>query len=528
MRPSTVKELNRALEHALCDAEAAATLAKVLLKREYPRAAFASAWEALLRNQFHDILPGSGVRAVYDDAHRELEGALAVARAQRDGALEQLSHAHGSGERLVVWNLSFDDRPLSLRLPVPALPELDLARLSLSAPDGSEVRTEVIGSELHVVGSVVVPGLGYLSIGYPGLEAGARRATQAAGRTAGERVPDPMVLENEHLRAEVAPDGSLISLVHRSSGREALAGPGNQLWLYPDVPREWEGWELDATYPSAGERLLAISPPERLPGQLQQAIRVRYDAQGSEVTQTYALRRGSRRLEILTAVQWRGRRLLLRAQTPLNVRAASATFETAFGTVARSTHSNTSWDAAQFEVPGHRFADLSEAEFGVSLLTRSKYGYSAKGNVLGLSLLRGPLMPDPSADAGEHTFVYALYPHAGDWRNGTLREAHDLNAPLRAYFSAVRGSEAGSASAGRLLSVGHVALRLSALKLSEDNDQSVILRVYDAHGARGLLQPDGLGVRRWSRVDLLEQPEAGELSFTPYKVVSLESGLFGK
>ncbi len=513
-----VKELNRALEHALCDAEAAATLAHLLLKRAYPREEFTAAWEALLRNQFHDILPGSGVRAVYDDAHRELKGALEVAQTQRDDALQQLSHAHGSGERLVVWNLSLGDRPLSLRLPVRELSGSNPESLLLSAPDGSEVYTEVIGDELLVVGNTTVPGLGYLCLGV-----GADSTREAAGHLADEAVLELMVLENEHLRAEIAPDGSLASLIYKASGREALDGPGNQLWLYPDVPREWEGWELDASYPSGGERLLAISPPERLPGRLEQAVRVCYDAQGSEILQTYVLRQGSARLEIRSAVRWRGRRLLLRAQTGLNVRSTSASFETAFGTVSRSTHSNTSWDAAQFEVPGHRFADLSEADFGVSLLTRSKYGYNARGNVLGLSLLRGPLMPDPSADAGEHAFTYALYPHDGDWRNGTLREAHDLNAPLGAFYSATLGN-AEAIPAARLLSMGHPALRLSALKLCEDDDQSVILRVYDAHGARGHLKPEGLGSGTWMRVNLLEDPETGELSFTPYKVLSLKSG----
>ncbi|WP_425145227.1 alpha-mannosidase [Deinococcus sp.] len=502
-----VKELNRAAEHALSDAETAATLAHLLLGREYPKGELHAAWERLLRNQFHDILPGSSVKAVYDDAWRELGEALETGRFQRDRALQALSDAHGSGERLVVWNLSFDDRPLNLRLP-------GLAGLSLRAPDGSEVQTEHQGGVLHVAGSATVPGLGFLC-----LEVGA--ANDAAD---GAEVSDPLTLENDYLRVVINPDGSLASLVEKATGREALSGPGNQLWLYPDVPREWEGWELDATYPLGGEQLKAIEMPKRLPGRLEQAVRVRYDAQGSPVVQTYVLRQGARRLDIRTEVEWRGRRLLLRAQTPLNVRAAFASFETAFGTVTRSTHTNTSWDAAQFEVPGHRFADLSEADFGVSLLTASKYGYSAKGNVLGLSLLRSPLMPDPTADEGQHAFVYALYPHAGDWRNGTLREAHDLNAPLRAYHSTAAGG--GEASA-RLLSVSRTpassALRLSALKLSEDDGEAV-LRVYDAHGSRGTVQPQGLGIGRWLPVNLLEEVMLGSrLDFTPYRVVSLKA-----
>jgi alpha-mannosidase len=496
-----IKELNRALEHALGDAEMACALAFKLLDSPYPRETFQGLWEVLLRNQFHDILPGSGVRAIYDDARRELAEALRQAEKLRDDALQALSNAHGTGGRVVVWNLSFDERPLSLRLP-------GQSELRLRAPDGTPLQTESDENGLLVTGNVTVPGLGYLCLGVD--------ADQAASD--GDSTLSPLTLENEHLRVVVAPDGSLESLLDRALGREALAGPGNQLWLYPDVPREWEAWELDASYPEGGVRLSAVARPERLPGQLEQAIRVQYEAQGSRVTQTYRLRAGSRRLEIDTEVDWQPRRLFLRALTPLNVRAAQASFETAFGTVARPTHRNTSWEAAQFEVPGHRFADLSEGDFGLSLLTTSKYGYSAHGNVLGLSLLRSPITPDPSADAGKHAFTYALYPHAGDWRSGTLREAQDLNAPLRGFFTSETGKGENSA---QLLSIGHRSLRLSALKLAEDDD-ALLLRVYESQGTRGTAVPDGLGVPHWTPVNLLEEASEATLDFTPYRVLSLK------
>ena len=497
-----IKALNRAVEHALSDAEAACTLAFTQLGAAYPRPTFGALWETLLRNQFHDILPGSGVRAIYEDARQELEAALVQAQALRDAALQRLSDAHGAGERLVVWNLSLEDRPLSLHIP-------GQAPRALRAPDGTPLHTEATGAGLLVTGPVTVPGLGYLC-----LSAGV--GDEPDGTSDDPAFPS-LTLENEFLRVVVAPDGTLESLWDKAGGREALGGAGNQLWLYPDVPREWEAWELDASYAAGGERLSAAAPPERLPGRVEAAVRVRYDARGSAVTQTYRLRRGSRRLDIETWVEWRGRRLLLRALTPANVRAAHASFETAFGTVTRPTHHNTSWEAAQFEVPGHRFADLSEGDFGLSLLTDAKYGYSAKGNVLGLSLLRSPITPDPSADAGTHAFTYALYPHAADWRNGTLREAHDLNAPLRAYPTAAAGH--GGASA-RLLGTGHSSLRLSALKLCEDDD-AVLLRVYEAHGTRGQAAPAGLGVPEWTPVTLLEEAQDGDLSFTPYRVLSL-------
>ena len=130
-------------------------------------------------------------------------------------------------------------------------------------------------------------------------------------------------------------------------------------------------------------------------------------------------------------LDWRDRRVLLRSLTPAAVRAERAIFECAFGVVERPTHANTSWDEARFEVPGHRFADLSEPGFGLALINDAKYGHSARDNVLGLSLVRSPVYPDPLADEGEQRFAYALMPHACDWREGGVREeAEDLNQPL--------------------------------------------------------------------------------------------------
>ena len=151
----------------------------------------------------------------------------------------------------------------------------------------------------------------------------------------------------------------------------------------------------------------------------------------SRVVQTLALAANGRRLDIETWIDWRDRRALLRTLTPAAVRAERATFECAFGVVTRPTHANTSWEEAQFEACAHRFVDLSEPGFGLALINDAKYGHSVRGNVLGLSLVRAPVYPDPLADEGEQSFTYALMPHAGDWREGGVREeAEDLNQPL--------------------------------------------------------------------------------------------------
>ncbi|WP_420594090.1 alpha-mannosidase [Deinococcus sp.] len=492
-----VKALNRRLEHTLSEAETACALAHHLLGAAYPREALTTLWETLLRNQFHDILPGSSVKAVYDVTHQELGAALEQAQTLRSEKLQALSNAvEGQAGQVVIWNLSSDDRPVSALL---------------STPEGQALPGELLG--LH--GEKIVPGLGYLS-----LPQSAKGETPNAPTTP---ATGDLILENELLRVEIAEDGTVASIILKASGREMLSGRGNQLWAYVDMAREWDAWEVDASYAEDGQELLAESRPERLPDALSQQIRVRRKHGQSIITQIYELAPGSARLDIHSEIDWKGRHAFLRSLTPINIRSPHATFETAFGTVSRTTHTNTSWDAAQFEVPGHRWADLSDGAFGVSLLTDSKYGYSCRGSVLGLSLLRSPVYPDPTADEGHHRFSYALYPHAGDWRSGTTSQAHDLNAPLLAFTAAGEGGRLPPQ--GQLLALP-AGLRLSALKLAEESD-ALLLRLYEAHGQSNdfQAQAEGLAVLQvngWQRVNLLEETaEQGEVTVRPYQVVTL-------
>ncbi|THF71668.1 alpha-mannosidase [Deinococcus sp. Arct2-2] len=501
-----IKRLNRRLEHTLPDAEAACALAARLIHRPYPYAELHALWKVLLRNQFHDILPGSSVQAVNMVACGEMGEALVAAAQVRDAALQALSDAvAGPENRVVVWNLTLQDRPLSGEL---------------SGLDG-----------LKIPPGLTVPGLGYLS--FPVVSAEPLPAPFS---------PDSLTLENEYLRVQVRADGTLDSLYDKQQDRDMLDvdGRGNQLWAYVDIPRQWEAWDMDATYAQEGEEWTALEQPRRVSATEVQVRRGSQHERGnrSVITQTYTLNPGSKRLDIHTHADWQGRRCFLRALVPLQVRADTATFETAFGAVTRPTHTNTPWDAAQFEKPGHRWADLSEggsgeAGSGLSLLTDSKYGYSAAGNVLGLSLLRSPIAPDPTADEGEHQFMYSLYPHAGDWRNDTVAQAHDLNAPLLAYRTAASGRTLPESA--RLLHLqGGPGLRLSALKLAEDSE-SVIVRLYETHGTRGQATLTGLDILGlqdgWQAVNLLEEALNTEasapqrtLAFTPYQVLSLRSG----
>jgi alpha-mannosidase len=518
-----VKSLHRRLEHALVEAEAAATLAYVWHGRSYPQEELNRVWQILLLNEFHDILPGSSIHSVYETAHREFTSALDEtvrlredALALSDPATAPAEYPKGGGraapsaEEGLIWNLQLHDRPLFV----------EIARLNspvrFSVYERELVTQRLEGDRLLVgAADVIVPSLSAVLL------------RPVPGETAATFSPlyvDRRGIENENLRIRVYGDGALASIYDKVCGREILAGRGNQLWLFTDIPRRFDAWDVDASYADEGVELLALGEPEVIErGPLRGALRVIRHQDNIEIAQDYRLSAHSRLLEIRTRVRWRGRRRLLRALFPLAIRTHEVWAETAFGAVARPNHRNTPWDQARFEVPAHRWADLSEPNYGVSLLNDGKYGYSAQGNVLGISLLRSPIYPDPYADEGDHEFVYAIYPHAGDWRNGTVQAAEDMHYPLR--VTAARDTPPS------LFRFKTNPLKLACLKKAEDSDD-VILRLYEPNGNRGQASLEtALRLQRAVVVNILEE-QTGELivederritfAFTPFQVISLK------
>jgi alpha-mannosidase len=343
-----------------------------------------------------------------------------------------------------------------------------------------------------------------------------------------ERFGGTVVLENEVLRVEIGSDGTLHRVYDRALDREALDGRGNQLWAYVDKPREWDAWDVNEDYELEGEEVGAVESLEVVEdGPLRASVRVERRWRSSRITQTYRLCAGSRRLDVETEISWHERQVLLRALFPLAIRSHEATFETMYGAHRRPTHRNTSWDSTRFEVSAHRFADLSEPDYGVALLNDGKYGYSARDNVLGLSLLRSPMYPDPLADEGDHRFTYSLFPHPGDWtETRVVEEAFALNSPL---FAAPGAPEGVLPAESGLVSTEGLPVALGSLKAAGDGP-GVVLRLYEPRGARGeCALRFAPGVERVERANLLEEAE-GEvevkggvvrLELRPFEVVTL-------
>ncbi|MBV9878270.1 MAG: alpha-mannosidase [Verrucomicrobia bacterium] len=502
-----VKLLHRQLEHALVEAETAAAVAFVWEGRSYPAERLASLWQTLLLHQFHDILPGSSIHSVYDAAHQQLTAALEEAGRLREDSLRRSQPGYA------VWNLQLRDRPFFA----------ELTRAGDKAPSVFSIESRQLLTQQLGDGGLLLADSGAT---VPALSAVALRSESGATSPAKPllRVTSRQI-ENQDLRIRLNQDGTVESIYDKTFEREVLAGRGNQLWLFTDIPRQFDAWDIDETYIDEGTELLAAAEPEITEqGPIRAALRLVRRFEDIEIIQDYRLTAHSRRFEITTQVKWRGRRRLLRAIFPLAIHTHEVWSETAFGAVARPTHRNTPWDQARFEIPVHRWADLSEPDYGVSLLNNGKYGYSAHGNVLGISLLRGPIYPDPYADEGEHAFVYALYPHAGDWRNGTVREAEDTHSPLRIIPTSGSGRPSLFRFAGE-------SLRLASLKKAEDSD-AIILRLYEAHGGRGKTTLEtAIPLQKAVVVNILED-ETQELAITderritfefkPFQVISLK------
>lgn len=494
-----IKKLNREAEHRLLEAEAFATIA-ALDGTPYPSRDLELSWKTLLLNQFHDILPGTSIAEVYTEARCRLEEVVGDAEKLRDAALDFLRVGTGDGDATMVANAGLHPRPLTV-----LLPDKEGTQDVVSAKDGEPLPAQPTEDGLLVhAPDVTVPALGGLSMRFT------QRERNHEKRISGVYASDRggcVALENESLRVEISAGGSLHRVYDKSMGREVLDGVGNQLWAYVDKPRKWDAWDVDEDYEAEGEEVSGVESVEVAEdGPLRAAVRVVRGWRNSRIVQTYRLLSGSLKIDIATEVYWGERRVLLRALFPVNVRTHEATYETMYGVVKRPTHRNSPWDAARFEVCAHRFVDLSEPGYGVALLNDGKYGHDVRGSVLGISMVRSPIYPDPYADEGYQRFTYSLFPHAGGWvQAGVAEESFALNSPL---IPVPAGGEEPNTG---LVEVEGVRLMLGSLKQAEDG-RGIILRIYEPYGARGVCT---LRFRRRiqsaRRVDLLERPSKGEL-----------------
>ncbi|MFE3763058.1 alpha-mannosidase [Streptomyces sp. NPDC059104] len=456
------KQGNRHSESLLREAELwAATAAVRVPGSGYPYEDLERLWKTVLLHQFHDILPGSSIAWV----HREARATYAKVREELHGIVlaAQLALA-GEGAAELVFNC---------------------------APHARR-----------------------------GIPAGGAGVPLREGRpvTVEERPDGGHVLANGRLRVRIDGRGLIVSAYDLEADREAVA-PGrtaNLLQIHPDFPNMWDAWDIDAFYRNSVTDLVEVdAPPLAEAGPDAVTVRVRRSFGRSSVVQSITLRAGAKTVDMVTEVDWHETEKFLKAAFPLDVKAERSASETQFGHVYRATHTNTSWEAAKFEICAHRWIHVAEPGWGAAVLNDSTYGHDVTRDVrpdggqtttVRLSLLRAPRYPDPETDQGVHTLRFALAP--GARIEDAVREGHALNLAERVV--------PGAGPVAPLIAVDEDAVVVEAVKLAEDRSGDVIVRLYESRGGRATatLAP-AFPITAAVESDLLERPLDGAAVAAP-------------
>ncbi len=474
------KRGNRRSEHLLREAELWCSTAAVRNPGsfEYPAAELKRLWRLVLLHQFHDILPGSSIAWVHQDAERNYAAISASLEILIGKAAAVLL---GGGSRTFLLNAAPHARN--------GVPALAAAELS---PTG--------------------------------------RPVQATALNGGH------VLDNGIIRAVLDADGLLASLTDHATGREAIApgARGNLLELHRDTPNQWDAWDIDEFYRRNVTALTAAQAIRLEHAGTSAVVVVDRVAGSSPVTQRITLDAGSGSLTITTAVEWQESEKLLKLGFPLDVRADRSASETQFGHVFRPTHVNTSWEAAKFEICAHRWIHVAEPGYGVAISNAATYGHDVTRSVrnsdggtttsVRLSLLRAPKFPDPTSDRGHQELTVTIRPGAG------IAEAVEEGYRTNLVPRLVKGTH----GAEPLFAVDNPALVIEAVKLAEDGSGDVVVRLYESLGQRsaGVLTAN-FPVTAVQATDLLERiieapgvnaaaaEQSVELLLRPFQLVTL-------
>uniref|UniRef100_A0A4W4DUQ1 alpha-mannosidase n=1 Tax=Electrophorus electricus TaxID=8005 RepID=A0A4W4DUQ1_ELEEL len=468
-----IKLGNRRCEALLHDVEVGSCLAlSQNVGFSYPTKQLQELWRLLLLNQFHDVIPGSCIEMVVEDALEYYKG----------NSLS-LDEVH-----LILNTLSWD------RTEVIALSE-EGAQSRLGTPNLDKGHHSLYGRNLcRQTGKVLQIGIFVMR------------------QSAEKLFCNTFVLMCFGYREAIS-DGCF----------------GNQFVLFDDVPLYWDAWDVMDYHLQTRKPVVDVIKPVQvlssggLRGSVTFSLRI---SAKSSITQEVILDANCPYIKFSTQVDWAEAHKFLKVEFPVQVRSSNATYEIQFGHLQRPTHRNTSWDWVRFEVWGHKWADVSEHGFGVALLNDCKYGYSVHQNIMTLSLLRAPKAPDANADMGHHEFTYAVMPHAGSFQEASvIQHAYNLNFPLRLI------PDMNNIRPWSMFTVSSAAVILETIKQAEGKNNSLVVRLFESHGS--ILSC--FSFTDYS-CDLLEQPNYSRpaevndskvsLTFRPFQIISLLLRIF--
>ncbi len=488
------------------------------------RATLDDAWRALLLHEFHDILPGSSIAPVYEDARRDLTALAERLDAFIERAARDIARLAGVSDRAwLIHNPSPCATPGStalITLPLGDAPAPELAAANNIRLASQEILT--LNDERALLVEVPTRDGRDWELAYPAVNGGVSQGRESDAPTASRSEDGGAILENTEIRVTFDAQGNITSLFdHRHIGGRELLHPGapaNVFIAFDDRPDKFDAWDIDAGYDRKSYPVDSATITSIESGPLRATVRVTRTLLSSVITQDISIYRDNLRIDFATHIDWREHDLLLKVAFPLDLRVTEARSEIQYGSIVRPTHRNTSWDEARFETVAHRWVDLSETGYGVALLNDSKYGHDIHDTTIRLSLLRSPTFPDPSADQGAHDITYSLLPHRGAWPAGdVIEQGYALNRPTLMFPPAGKatnkavGKTAGKAASSSappkpLFKANSVGIVIEAVKRSIDGE-ALIARVYEATGSRRLARISAsLPLAEVIETDLLERP----------------------
>lgn len=495
------KKYNRKAEFAYQNEELYAVLDSRNAGGVYPKEQLREGWEVILRNQFHDILPGSSIKEVYDDSKEEYEKIFAENKEMTCKTLGHIAEQVDAPKySLVIFNPN-------------SAPACELAEFSL--PEGISVPAvystcgeERVDVQKTATGTWVflakdVPGKGYKTylvkesedrdaIGLKNenrmaadLSLEAEDNVSAGVNPAGGMTVSTERMENDFFVIEYNEKGQFARVYDKKAGREVLrpGQAGNVIVSYEDRPHNYDAWDVNNYYKEKSWDIDQVSDMAVVEnGPVRACVKVERPYLDSVITQYIYLYRDIPRIDIKNVMDWKEHQIFVKDYFPIDVHTNEATFDIQYGNVKRDTHDNTSWDFAKFEVCHHKWMDVSEDGYGVSMLNDCKYGVSVRNGVIGLSMLKSAIYPNPEADKEVHEFTYSIYPHRGGWREAsTVKQAYQLNNPLTAVWKT--NEEGTLAPTYSMVSSNQENAVVEVVKQAEDSED-MIVRLYECYNRR--------------------------------------------
>lgn len=465
-----LKKKNRYVEFLYREAEIWSTINIIFLNNTINIKQLKKGWELILKNQFHDILPGSCVKEVVNDAIEDYDFAIKegnkVLMNSLSGIIDRVNTDKGS---IVVFNSLPWNRTDIVKV------KINNNKKVKALKDNQNNIIPVQQSEGYIYFVAInVPSLGYCS--YTPIEEEVKQEVV--------NEYDNYLLENDYFKLAFNKNGNLISIFDKKNNKEIIPEglEGNQFQIFEDKSTYFDSWDLNIS----DNKKYIINNLEKIEhkvdGPVFKSILIKKRFNKTKIEQEIIIYNNVPRIDFKTWIDWKERQMLLKVAFPIDIVADKASFDIAFGNYQRPVHNNTTWEIAKSEVSAHKWVDISEYGYGVSLLNNCKYGYDIKDNIIRLTLLKGGIYPDPEADLGKHSFTYSLYPHLYDFkRGGSVHMGYNLNQPLRAKVKKMSPFKKELPSTYSFININKENVIIETIKKAE-SDNGYILRCYEIFG----------------------------------------------